>query len=305
MVKKNEQTKGNKEIGKKAKKLKEKIMNKVEDRIENAQTNDLEMDQKTPPIIENEIAEKSAKNNWTGEAISEQKAGTIDDIGTDELVTALKIPMQDAKVDSEPEDIHSAVFESEVEEPEIEEEEETENLNDRYFKEDYQSEDDFDNEFFQDSKLMAEMGVEILDLALQTGAMAIAQDFENPDKYEVSEYKKNKIKKPLQKLLEKRGAKVSPEVMFGVVVLIVYAPTFMTAINERRRKNQEKNNPQPDIAEQIPEHIQEVRPVQQGRPTAEPMVIPPDPPKKKGRPKGSKDSKKRKTSGYKGNKNAS
>ena len=293
MVKKNEQTKGNKEIGKKAKKLKEKIMNKVEDRIENAQTNDLEMDQKTPPIIENEMEEKSVENE------------PINDIGTDELVTALKIPMQDAKVDSEPEDIHSAVFESEVEEPEIEEEEETENLNDRYFKEDYQSEDDFDNEFFQDSKLMAEMGVEILDLALQTGAMAIAQDFENPDKYEVSEYKKNKIKKPLQKLLEKRGAKVSPEVMFGVVVLIVYAPTFMTAINERRRKNQEKNNPQPDIAEQIPEHIQEVRPVQQGRPTAEPMVIPPDPPKKKGRPKGSKDSKKRKTSGYKGNKNAS
>lgn len=293
MVKKNEQTKGNKEIGKKAKKLKEKIMNKVEDRIENAQKNDLEMDQKTPPIIENEMEEKSVENE------------PINDIGTDELVTALKIPMQDAKVDSEPEDIHSAVFESEVEEPEIEEEEETENLNDRYFKEDYQSEDDFDNEFFQDSKLMAEMGVEILDLALQTGAMAIAQDFENPDKYEVSEYKKNKIKKPLQKLLEKRGAKVSPEVMFGVVVLIVYAPTFMTAINERRRKNQEKNNPQPDIAEQIPEHIQEVRPVQQGRPTAEPMVIPPDPPKKKGRPKGSKDSKKRKTSGYKGNKNAS
>ena len=294
MVKKNEQTKGNKEIGKKAKKLKEKIMNKVEDRIENAQTNDLEMNQKTPPIIENEMEEKSVENE------------PISDIGTDELVTALKIPMQDAKVDSEPEDVHSAVFESEVEEPEIEEEEEeTENLNDRYFKEDYQSEDDFDNEFFQDSKLMAEMGVEILDLALQTGAMAIAQDFENPEKYEVSEYKKNKIKKPLQKLLEKRGAKVSPEVMFGVVVLIVYAPTFMTAINERRKKNQEKSNPQPDIADQIPEHIQEVRPVQQGRPTAEPMVIPAEPIKKKGRPKGSKDSKKRKTSGYKGNKNAS
>ena len=42
-------------------------------------------------------------------------------------------------------------------------------------------------------------------------------------------------KKPLQKLLEKRGAKVSPEVMFGVVVLIVYAPVFMTAINERKK----------------------------------------------------------------------
>tara|TARA_R100000664_G_scaffold34163_1_gene54526 strand:- start:875 stop:1747 length:873 start_codon:yes stop_codon:yes gene_type:complete len=290
MAKKNEQTKGNKEIGKKAKKIKEKIMNKVEDRIENAQTNDLETDQKTPPIIETETEEKLP----------------INDIGTDDLVNALKIPMQDAKSEDEPVDVHSAVFDSD--EPEIEDEEEIEeeNLNDRYFNTDSEDPEDFDNSFFDDSKLMAEMGVEILDLALQTGAMAIAKDFENPTKYETSEYKKNKIKKPLQKLLEKRGAKVSPEVMFGVVVLIVYAPVFMTAINERRRKNKESQ--EPDIAEQIPAHIPEVRkqqapPVQ--RPTAEPMVIPPDPPKKKGRPKGSKDSKKRKTSGYKGNKNAS
>ena len=294
MAKKNEQTKGNKEIGKKAKKIKEKIMNKVEDRMENAQTNDLQMDQKTPPIIEEETAEKLP----------------INDIGTEELVSALKIPMQDAKTeDDEPVDVHTAMFDSE---PEEEEEEEIENLNDKYFgddyqEKDYQSEDDYDNSFFEDSKLMAEMGVEILDLALQTGAMAIAKDFENPQKYETSEYKKNKIKKPLQKLLEKRGAKVSPEVMFGVVVLIVYAPVFMTAINERRKKNKESQ--EPDIADQIPDHIQEVRrvetpPVQPQRPTAEPMVVPPAPPKKKGRPKGSKDSKKRKTTGYKGNKNA-
>ena len=36
----------------------------------------------------------------------------------------------------------------------------------------------------------------------------------------------------------------------------------------------------------------------------QPLVIPNDQPKKKGRPKGSKDTKKRKTTGYKGNKNA-
>ena len=236
MDKKNDQTKAKKEIGKKAKKIKEKIMNKVEDRMENAQTNDLEMDQKTPPIIEEETAEKLP----------------INDIGTDELVSALKIPMQDAKTDDDPVDVHSAVFDSDPEEEE-EEEEEIENLNDRYLGGDYEeteniSEDDYDNSFFEDSKLMAEMGVEILDLALQTGAMAI-------------EYKKNKIKKPLQKLLEKRGAKVSPEVMFGVVVLIVYAPVFMTAINERKKKNEAQRNPEPDVAEQIPNHIQEVHPV--------------------------------------------
>ena len=292
MDKKNDQTKAKKEIGKKAKKIKEKIMNKVEDRMENAQTNDLEMDQKTPPIIEEETAEKLP----------------INDIGTDELVSALKIPMQDAKTDDDPVDVHSAVFDSDPEEEE-EEEEEIENLNDRYLGGDYEeteniSEDDYDNSFFEDSKLMAEMGVEILDLALQTGAMAIAKDFENPQKYETSEYKKNKIKKPLQKLLEKRGAKVSPEVMFGVVVLIVYAPVFMTAINERKKKNEAQRNPEPDVAEQIPNHIQEVHPVPETRPTANPIVVPPTPPKRKGRPKGSKDTKKRSVKGYKGNKNA-
>jgi len=296
MAKKNEQTKGNKEIGKKAKKIKEKIMNKVEDKMENAQTKDLETDQKTPPIIEEETAEKSP----------------INDIGTDELVSALKIPMQDAKSESEPVDVHSAIFDSEDEDVEEAEEIEEENLNDRYFgDDDPQSEEDFDNSFFEDSKLMAEMGVEILDLALQTGAMAIAKDFENPEKYETSEYKKNKIKKPLQKLLEKRGAKVSPEVMFGVVVLIVYAPVFMTAINERKKKNDAKRNPAPDVAEQIPDHIQEAHPVNQNpsrpnpMPNPMPPPMPPNPIKKKGRPKGSKDSKKRSTKGYKGNKNAS
>ena len=288
MDKKNDQTKAKKEIGKKAKKIKEKIMNKVEDRMENAQTNDLEMDQKTPPIIEEETAEKLP----------------INDIGTDELVSALKIPMQDAKTDDDPVDVHTAMFDNEDEDVEDAEEVEEENLNDKYFGDDEESPEDYDNSFFEDSKLMAEMGVEILDLALQTGAMAIAKDFENPEKYETSEYKKNKIKKPLQKLLEKRGAKVSPEVMFGVVVLIVYAPVFMTAINERKKKNEAQRNPEPDVAEQIPNHIQEVHPVPETRPTANPIVVPPTPPKRKGRPKGSKDTKKRSVKGYKGNKNA-
>ena len=62
MAKKNEQTKANKELGKKAKKIKEKMMNKVEDQIEKEQKKDLDMDQKTPPIIEEEMAEKEVEN---------------------------------------------------------------------------------------------------------------------------------------------------------------------------------------------------------------------------------------------------
>ena len=300
MAKKNVQTKASKIIGKKATKIKEKIMNKVEDRIENAQIKDLETDQKTDPIIEPEIEEKPTEN------IPEDP---ISDVGTDELVNVLKIPMQDANTETEMPDVHSAVFDGE--EDIEEEEEEIEDLNDKYFNsdDDPKSSDDFDNEFFEDEKLMAEMGVEIIDLGMQTLAMSLAKDFDNPEKYAVSDYKKNKIKKPLELLLRKRGAKVSPEVMFGVVLLVVYAPTMITAIQERKEKNKARKNPKPDIADQIPEHIERVRPQQRpqpqaARPSAEPMVIPVEPTKKKGRPKGSKDTKKRSTQGYKGNTNS-
>jgi hypothetical protein len=304
MAKKNEQTKAEKEIRKKSKKIKEKIMNKVEDKMENEQIKDLEMDQKTEQIIESEIAEKQPEN------ISNEP---ISDVGTDELVSVLKIPMADANVEHEMPDVHSAVFDGQEEE-EDDDEIETENLNDKYFGSS-DEEEDFDSTFFEDEKLMAEMGVEIIDLGMQTLAMGIAQDFDNPEKYAVSDYKKNKIKKPLELLLRKRGAKVSPEVMFGVVLLVVYAPTMILAVQERKEKMKAKKQPKPDIADQIPEHIQEVRRVrpsnngqppmpQVSRPSAEPMVIPAEPPKKKGRPKGSKDTKKRSTKGYKGNKNA-
>ena len=284
MDKKNDQTKESKQFNKKAKKIKEKIMNKVEDQIEKEQTKDLETDQKTPPIIDDETTEKPVENN------------DINDVGTDDLVSALKIPMQEARIDPEPTDVHSAIFDSEQEIEEEEEELQEENLNDKYF--DDAGDDDFDNEFFEDEKLMAEMGVEIIDLGMQTLAMSLAQDFNNPEKYAVSDYKKSKIKKPLELLLRKRGAKVSPEIMFGVVLLVVYAPTMITAIQERKEKLKAKKNPQPDIAEQIPDHIQEVHP----EPEIPKPIIKPKP---KGRPKGSKDSKKRSTKGYKGNSNAS
>ena len=305
MAKKTQQTKAEKEIRKKSKKIKEKIMNKVEDKMENAQIKDLETDQKKDQIIEPEMAEKQPEN-IPNEPIS--------DVGTEELVSVLKIPMADANVEHEMPDVHSAVFDG-PEEEEDDDEPEVENLNDKYFNDSSGDDEDFDSTFFEDEKVMAEMGVEIIDLGMQTLAMGIAQDFDNPEKYAVSDYKKNKIKKPLELLLRKRGAKVSPEVMFGVVLLVVYAPTMILAVQERKEKMKTKKQPKQDVAEQIPEHIKEVRrsrtsnngqpPMPQvSRPTAEPMIIPEEAPKKKGRPKGSKDSKKRSTKGYKGNKNA-
>ena len=290
--------------------MKEKIMNKADSMVKNAQTKDLEMDQKSTPIIEPETTEKPVENTIPAET------KVIDDVGTSELVSVLKIPMQDAKIETETPDVHSAIFDGDDNDDDVDDDVETENLNDRYFdddKTDQKSDDDFDNDFFEDEKLMAEMGVEIIDLGMQTLAMGIAQDFDNPEKYAVSDYKKNKIKKPLELLLRKRGAKVSPEVMFGVVLLVVYAPTMISAIQERKEKANQKaqarKNAQNDVAEQIPDHIQSVdheqimrdqEDVNAPRPIT-PIIIP----KKKGRPKGSKDNKKRSSKGYKGNSNAS
>jgi len=310
MDKKNDQTKGVKQINKKARKMKEKIMNKADSMVKNAQTKELETDQKSTPIIETETTEKPVENAVPLDT------KVIDDVGTSELVSVLKIPMQDAKIETETPDVHSAIFDGDDNDDDVDDDVETENLNDRYFdddKTDQKSDDDFDNDFFEDEKLMAEMGVEIIDLGMQTLAMGIAQDFDNPEKYAVSDYKKNKIKKPLELLLRKRGAKVSPEVMFGVVLLVVYAPTMITAIQERKEKANQKaqarKNAQNDVAEQIPDHIQSVDHEQIMRDQEDlnapkpitPIIIP----KKKGRPKGSKDNKKRSSKGYKGNSNAS
>lgn len=310
MDKKNAQTKGIKQINKKARIMKEKIMNKADSMVKNAQTKDLEMDQKSTPIIEPETTEKPVENPVPAET------KVIDDVGTSELVSVLKIPMQDARIETESPDVHSAIFDDEDDEDDVnDDDEDTEDLNDRYFnddKESQKSDDDFDSDFFEDEKLMAEMGVEIIDLGMQTLAMGIAQDFDNPEKYAVSDYKKNKIKKPLELLLRKRGAKVSPEVMFGVVLLVVYAPTMISAIQERKEKANQKaqarKNAQNDVAEQIPDHIQSVDHEQIMRDqdvNAQKPITPIIIPKKKGRPKGSKDNKKRSSKGYKGNSNAS
>ena len=149
--------------------------------------------------------------------------------------------------------------------------------------EDYEDMGSGDGDFmFSDHALMAEMGVEIIDLLMTTGAMAIAKDFGNEEKYSVSDYRKSKLKKPLAMLLEKKGKTLPPEVMFVMVVIGVYAPVVFSAVQERQRKNKQ--------AQAEAEQKQQAQ------------VI-----KKKGRPKGSKDSKPRKpkTITIKQNKNES
>ena len=279
--------------------------NKEEDMVENAQTKDLKMAEKRPQIIPSEMAEKSVENEQTTETKPEIKAK--------ELVEILKIPMQEAQNEQQTESIKETIFEKEKpKDPEFEEEEEEdgeENLNDKYLKDD----EDMDSSFFDDEELMAEFGIEIIDLIMTTSAQALAGDFDNPKKYEVSEYKKNKLKKPLKLLLEKRGVKVAPEVMFGVMLLVMYSPIMILAFQERKAKKMKKQQAT-DVAEDIPENIQRVdsnaimqeHQRQTNQTTLETNKIPEVKieKKKRGRPKGSKDKTQRSGTNYKGNKNA-
>ena len=279
-------------------KIKEKISNKGEDMVKNPQTTDIEIEEKPPQKIEVEIPKKEPE---TIEVVEEKPTIKITE---DELVKVLKIPMQEAEKEGSSSSLKEALFNSpESPEPEFEEEEEEEeeeNLNDKYFDSE-SSDDDLDGMFFEDEELMSEMAVEIIDLGMTTMAQAIAKDFDNPKKYAVSDYKKNKIKKPLRLLLKKRGVKVSPEIMFGITLLVIYAPIMVMAVQERKAKANAEANPPTDIAEEIPENIEKVHSTKTSRESPPPI---PEVKKKGGRPKGSKDKKPRKTDGYKGNENS-
>ena len=281
------------------------MANKEETPLKKAQTIELKMDENQPQTTPIETTQKSVEIEPTPEVSSK------------DLVSVLNIPMQEASIESDKpsNEIKSAIFDTS--EP-IDEEEDVENLNDRYMGEDDdESEEDYDSAFFEDEELMSEMAVEVIDLGMQYLAMGIAGDFENPEKYAVSDYKKKKIKKPLTILLKKRGTKVSPEIMFGVVLLVVYSPMMILAMQERKAKGkikeeEAKKKRREAIASKIPSSVQDVdheeiiarrREEDAPVPSITPIIIP-EKPKSKGRPKGSKDKGKRTTKGYKGNKNA-
>ena len=97
---------------------------------------------------------------------NEQTIEPAKEINTDEIIEVLKIPMQDAKNENSDSPVEDVIFEGEETQDPEMDEDEVENLNDKYFSEES------------------------------------PEDFE----YAVSEYKKNKIKKPLELLLRKRGA---------------------------------------------------------------------------------------------------
>ena len=233
------------------------------------------------PKIDKTIIEKEDNNVLENNITREE---TPKNTSENDVLSMLRIPVVDSveKEDEKiPEKEPAPEFENGVltneddpffgnsEEDPFANERQRENLNSQFDEYENMDEDGDGDFMFSDHVLMAEMGVEIIDLLMTTGAMAIAKDFGNEEKYSVSDYRKSKLKKPLAMLLEKKGKTLPPEVMFILVIIGVYAPVMMTAMQERQRKNAEDKQKKKDKIDQ-------------------------ETPKKKGRPKGSKDSKPRK-----------
>ena len=261
--------------------------------------------------VSNNNAEKSSEKS------TEQYQNNVEtiakELSQEDLINALNIPVENDGKDREEIDQDKIVDEPEFENVESSVDNDDDDFSfddeDLNFGEDMGS--SLENEMFEDSDLMAEIGVELIDLLIVNGCQAIAKDWGNEDKYSVSDRKKAKLKKPLAQLLRKKGTKIEPEYIFGVMVLVMYAPKVIEAVQQRKANKQKaQEQPQPEPIElptnprfprpafAPPLEVVEPQPQPQPQPQPEPKTQPTKR-KRAGRPKGSKDSKPRKTDGYK------
>ena len=102
---------------------------------------------------------------------------------------------------------------------------------------------------FEDNELLAEIGVEMIDMLMTYGAMAIAKDWDDEKKYSIKEARKKKLRDPLAKILESREVKTAPELVFAFMIVVSYSPVMILAVQERRRK---KNAPERKVNRPVP-----------------------------------------------------
>jgi hypothetical protein len=98
------------------------------------------------------------------------------------------------------------------------------------------SEDGGDSAMFEDNELLATIGVELIDMMMTYGAMAIAKDWENEERYAIKEKRKKKLEEPLRKILENREVKTAPELVFAFMLVVSYSPVWIEALQVRRAK---------------------------------------------------------------------
>lgn len=166
---------------------------------------------------------------------------------------------------------------------------------------------DEDSPFFEDNELLAQIGVELIDMMMCYGAMAIAKDFDNEDKYAIKDKRKKKLEEPLRKILENREVKTSPELVFAFMMIVTYSPVMIMAVQERREKKKAKEdfkNPVPsqkgvtteplknkeaDSFSVVPSPKDNVEIGNEGDSALEDMLSQMKPKRKAGRPVGSTD----------------
>ena len=166
-----------------------------------------------------------------------------------------------------------------------------------------------EDSMFDDYELMSEMGVQLIDTVMCQICMGLAKE-NDEEKYSISANKRAKLKKPLALLLQKRGTKLSPELAFGLIALILYSPLFILALKERKAKAEaeEKKSREVEYKRSIQSNV--VIPQQEQVFTDNEGYIPKErekalnsiKKKRGGRPKGSKDTGQRKVRADKGTK---
>jgi len=96
-----------------------------------------------------------------------------------------------------------------------------------------------ESSLFEDNELLAQIGVELIDMMMTYGAMAIAKDWDNEEKYAIKEKRKKRLEAPLQKILENRQVKTAPELVFAFMLIVSYSPVMIMGVQERRRKKKQ------------------------------------------------------------------
>jgi len=145
------------------------------------------------------------------------------------LADALKIPVEDKSKSTGEQENASDV------------------LDDDIFADSDDSIDVEDSELFEDYELMADIGVELVDLVVVMGAKAIGGGDES--EYTVSQTRRNKLKKPFAQLLKQRQVGVSPEIMVVVMVAVIYSPVVIKAFANRKKKKEQEQKQQ-DVSKQ-------------------------------------------------------
>lgn len=91
----------------------------------------------------------------------------------------------------------------------------------------------------EQSKIVADIGCDAIDFCMISIVELISGET-NPEKFVTSERDKKRMKEPAAKLIEHYKINISPAWMFGMILVVVYAPMIKDAIGIRMEKEKQK-----------------------------------------------------------------